>query len=300
MNRPPEQRLRPRPDGPHRCLGGRACRRTGERRTFLQALAVVAALVTGAAGCPAGAPPPEVSALRESVAVQAPGLDALRTPAPRVLAVVDVPADAEARAGLALEGGRQAVLESEGAGALVRVLVEPTDPRLGPAEAGEDVHPGAAAYLGSGLGLAVGDRRVQSMAKRSFEGAAHRRGAVRALDEALARRLRPGWRGAVEPDAARALSRRRGECLERALVAVSVLRAAGIPARVAIGLAARDGVLVHHAWVEYWDDQWATWDPTWRLHPAPATHLRLAIWGESSMDAYRHALGRLTVDFRPR
>jgi hypothetical protein len=81
------------------------------------------------------------------------------------------------------------------------------------------------------------------------------------------------------PSALDVLATRRGDCTEHALLATALLRAAGIPARVAVGLAHSEGAFGYHAWVEYWHDGWRTMDPTWGQLPADLGHIRLVAGG---------------------
>lgn len=53
---------------------------------------------------------------------------------------------------------------------------------------------------------------------------------------------------------------RQGDCTEHSILLASVLRAAGIPARIVIGLAYGDGYLVGHMWTEYYAGRWRTLD----------------------------------------
>jgi len=56
------------------------------------------------------------------------------------------------------------------------------------------------------------------------------------------------------------LATRQGDCSEHAVLLTALLRAAGIPARVAVGLAYSDGNLVGHMWSEAYLDGWRTLD----------------------------------------
>ncbi len=56
------------------------------------------------------------------------------------------------------------------------------------------------------------------------------------------------------------LERREGDCTEHAVLLVSLLRAAGIPARVVSGLAYGKGFLFGHMWTEAYVDHWRTLD----------------------------------------
>jgi transglutaminase-like putative cysteine protease len=82
-------------------------------------------------------------------------------------------------------------------------------------------------------------------------------------------RYMPGATG-VRTDAQEAWDKGQGVCQDMAHVAVSLLRAAGLPARYVSGYLhpdpkARPGTTAtgqSHAWVEYWAGSWAALDPT--------------------------------------
>jgi transglutaminase-like putative cysteine protease len=96
------------------------------------------------------------------------------------------------------------------------------------------------------------------------------------------------------PSAMATLRARRGDAIGRAQLLVALARAAGVPARMATGLAFANGRLHHHTWAEVQLRDWAAVDPTYAQYPASATHLRLkigAVPGTSDLQ-------RLLADFR--
>jgi hypothetical protein len=102
------------------------------------------------------------------------------------------------------------------------------------------------------------------------------------------------------PSAVEVLQNRAGDCNEHATLSVALLRAAGVPARIAAGLAFLEGSFYFHAWVEYYDaGQWRTFDPTWDQHPADLGHLRLVAGGLSDQVALGEVFGSLTVEPEP-
>ncbi len=68
-----------------------------------------------------------------------------------------------------------------------------------------------------------------------------------------------------------------GDCSEAAVLTAALLRACGIPARVALGFATlRRGVFIGHAWAEaFLDGAWIGVDPALREFPAGANRLML-------------------------
>lgn len=69
----------------------------------------------------------------------------------------------------------------------------------------------------------------------------------------------------------------KGDCSEAAVLTAALLRAAGIPSRVALGFATLDrGVFIGHAWAEAWiGGAWVGVDPALRQFPAGADRVAL-------------------------
>ncbi|MFT3710246.1 MAG: transglutaminase-like domain-containing protein [Archangium sp.] len=103
--------------------------------------------------------------------------------------------------------------------------------------------------------------------------------------------------GASSDSATGVLKERKGDCTEHSLLAVSLLRAIGIPAKRVDGLVYLkndDGVpaLYWHEWVEAYVGEWTQMDPTFGqnvAHPA-----RLAV-GEESSAEITPLIGSMTV-----
>jgi transglutaminase-like putative cysteine protease len=98
------------------------------------------------------------------------------------------------------------------------------------------------------------------------------------------------------PSALAILHARRGDCNEHAQLYVALARAAGIPARVAAGLAYVDGRFYYHAWPEVWLERWVAVDPTFGQFPADAAHLRFIIGGIGRQAELLRLMGALHID----
>ena len=98
------------------------------------------------------------------------------------------------------------------------------------------------------------------------------------------------------PSALATLEARRGDCNEHTQLAVALTRAAGIPARVAAGLAYVDGKFYYHAWPEIWLERWVAVDPTFGQFPADAAHLRLTVGGLGRQADLLRLMGPLKID----
>jgi len=77
------------------------------------------------------------------------------------------------------------------------------------------------------------------------------------------------------PMATEVLRTKEGDCNEHATLFTALARAAGIPARIAVGLTYKDGFFYYHAWPEVYLDEWVAVDPTLGQFPADASHIRL-------------------------
>jgi hypothetical protein len=107
------------------------------------------------------------------------------------------------------------------------------------------------------------------------------------------------------PSAREVLRTKVGDCNEHTALYVAMARAAGIPARIAVGLVFVHGAFYYHAWPEvYLEDAepgrrrsglWLPVDPTLNQFPADATHLRLARGGLDKQAAILPLIGRLKI-----
>jgi hypothetical protein len=77
------------------------------------------------------------------------------------------------------------------------------------------------------------------------------------------------------PSALEVLRTRVGDCNEHATLLVALLRAAGIPARLCIGLAYSRDRFYYHAWAEAYLGDWVTLDATLNQMPADPGHVKL-------------------------
>jgi transglutaminase-like putative cysteine protease len=103
------------------------------------------------------------------------------------------------------------------------------------------------------------------------------------------------------PSAREVLRTRVGDCNEHTALFVAMARAAGIPARIAVGLAFVRGAFYYHAWPEVYIDEgsrglWLPVDPTFNQFPADATHVRLARGGLDKQTVVLPLMGKLTMD----
>ena len=98
------------------------------------------------------------------------------------------------------------------------------------------------------------------------------------------------------PNAVQVLRARAGDCNEHTQLFVALARAAGIPARVASGLAYLDGKFYYHAWPEVLLADWVAVDPTFGQFPADAAHLRFVLGGLGQQAELLRLMGNLKID----
>jgi transglutaminase-like putative cysteine protease len=98
------------------------------------------------------------------------------------------------------------------------------------------------------------------------------------------------------PSALATLRTRSGDCNEHTQLFVALARAAGIPARVAAGVAYMDGKFYYHAWPEIWLERWVALDPTFGQFPADASHLRFTIGNLGKQAELLRLMGTLRID----
>jgi transglutaminase-like putative cysteine protease len=103
------------------------------------------------------------------------------------------------------------------------------------------------------------------------------------------------------PSALDVLRTRVGDCNEHTALYVALARAAGIPARISVGLVAVRNAFYYHAWPEVFIDEgrgtglWLPVDPTFNQFPADATHIRLARGGLDKQAAIVPLVGRVKI-----
>ncbi len=104
------------------------------------------------------------------------------------------------------------------------------------------------------------------------------------------------------PSAREVLRARVGDCNEHTTLYVALARAAGLPARIAVGLVFLRGSFYYHAWPEVWIAEgngrglWTPVDPTLDQFPADVTHLRLLRGGLDQQARILALVGRARIE----
>ncbi len=152
-------------------------------------------------------------------------------------------------------------------------------------------------YLGSDAFISAGHERIKALAAEIAGGAE---------DNTEKARLLLDWvYGNIEkkhtlsmPSALDVLRTREGDCNEHSVLFTALARAAGIPARTAIGLAwsGEINAFGYHAWAELYLGRWTPMDPTFGQQFADATHIKLVDGGPETWPRLLGYIGNLDIE----
>lgn len=94
------------------------------------------------------------------------------------------------------------------------------------------------------------------------------------------------------------LKRMEGDCSEHSVLFVALCRAAGIPARQAVGVGYSNAMKAfgYHAWGEVYVGKWVAMDPTWGENFADATHLKFGLGDTESLGTIGALFGSLKIE----
>lgn len=112
------------------------------------------------------------------------------------------------------------------------------------------------------------------------------------------------------PSALEVLKSGVGDCNEHAVLATALLRAAGIPARICVGLVYARDKFYYHAWVEAYfgppsagghsrrghSEGWVSIDPTLNQMPADATHIKIVEGGLQEQTKIIRLIGQVKLE----
>ena len=107
----------------------------------------------------------------------------------------------------------------------------------------------------------------------------------------VAKRPAPGV-----PSALDVLHTMEGDCNEHTYLFVALARAAGLPAKVKVGITYTRGAFYYHAWPAVHVGQWVEMDPTFGQRAIDATHIALFEGGFAEQLGLVPTLGRLRVE----
>ena len=208
---------------------------------------------------------------------------------PRNAAIMRIKLSGLDWAGMDIEGGRQHIADS----AAHIVIITREQPS--PAASGTAAPPDLAQYLASTALIQANDPKIRAVSRDIVKG---RNGdwdkAVAIADwvyQNLAKQMTVSLPSAVE-----VLQSRRGDCNEHATLFAALARAAGVPAKLCLGVVYLDGRFYYHAWNSVWCGQWIEVDPTFGRHPADAARLRLVEGNLTRQNRLLPAFGNLSIE----
>ena len=103
---------------------------------------------------------------------------------------------------------------------------------------------------------------------------------------------------AAMSNAAGVLEKMEGDCSEHSVLFVALCRAAGIPARQAVGIGYSSAMkgFGYHAWGEVYVGKWVAMDPTWGQDFADATHVKFGLGDTESLGTIGALFGSLKIE----
>ena len=189
---------------------------------------------------------------------------------------------------------RQTYQREPGGRVAVRIRAAPPGPQARATLPVKD--PEGGKYLKSTLVVESEHPEIRKLARSIVGGEKDALKATRSIVSWVATNLQKDY-GASADRATDVLRQKKGDCTEHSLLAVALLRAAGIPAKRVDGvvyLLNDDGVpaLYWHEWVEAYVGEWTQLDPTFNQPVADATHFAV---GEEGNAEITPLIGQLKV-----
>ncbi len=190
-----------------------------------------------------------------------------------------------------LESQRQTVLSVTGTVAEIEVHAERLPVRgLEPGAAGPELAP----FLTSSPFLQSDDRRMILKAREITGPWADSMAAARAIYDWVNRNVEKKPTVSL-PSALDVLLRPEGDCNEHTYLFVALARAAGIPARIRVGLTLHEGLFYYHAWPSVYVGRWLDMDPTLGQPAVDAGHISLFEGELQEQVKLMGVLGRLNI-----
>lgn len=183
---------------------------------------------------------------------------------------------------LNLEGPRQETLSREGSEVTLRVSVQPP-----PAEASVEAALVERRYLGPSSYIQSDDPAIRAAAEEAAGDAQHPWEVAKRLDAWVFDHIEDKDLAVGFASAAETLETRHGDCTEHSVLLAALLRARGIPARLAFGVAyfldpeTGEPGMGGHVWNEVWIDGWHSLDATLAKAFVDAARIKL---GDAALD----------------
>jgi len=118
--------------------------------------------------------------------------------------------------------------------------------------------------------------QFKALAKQAVGNATDVVSASRAIRKFVHSNMRPNAGIGVLRDATEVWKTKEGVCRDYATLTVTLMRSAGMPARLTSGLVCWDGAFYYHAWAEAWDGgRWVAFDSTVDRDQVTPSHIKL-------------------------
>lgn len=132
-------------------------------------------------------------------------------------------------------------------------------------------------WLKPSLHIPSDSAKFKTLAKQIVGSETNAKKAALKIKSYVQQQMSPNAGIGVLRDATEVLETKEGVCRDYAILTATLMRAAGIPTRVASGLVNWDGNFYYHAWVEIWDGKrWLGMDSTTPDPQISASHVKLS------------------------
>jgi hypothetical protein len=170
--------------------------------------------------------------------------------------------------------GHQTVTRSDGSWLVTIHPLVPDAKTSGTIAAANKAQP---AWVKPDLHLPSDDKEMMNLSRKVVGGTANAVQAASRIRAYVTQTMKPDASIGVLRDAREVLSTKVGVCRDYAILTATLMRAAGIPARLVSGLVYSDGRFYYHAWVEAFDGKrWFGLDATRADGRVTAGHVKLA------------------------
>ena len=132
-------------------------------------------------------------------------------------------------------------------------------------------------WLKPSLHIPSNSAQFKDLARKIVGNEKNAKRAALKIKEYVQKSMSPNAGIGVLRDATEIIQSKEGVCRDYAILTATLMRAAGIPTKVASGLVNWDGNFYYHAWAEIWDGKrWLGMDSTTAEPQISASHIKLA------------------------
>lgn len=141
----------------------------------------------------------------------------------------------------------------------------------------DEVKKQQAEFLKESLYLDFSDQAIQELAKSIVKEEINALTAAKRISKHVHKIMRPNAGIGILRDSTEVLKTKEGVCRDYAILATSLMRAAGIPTKLVTGVVYWEEAFYYHAWVEVWTgSEWIALDPTEGSDNISATYIKFS------------------------